>query len=182
AGAVGFALALGLLRRRGIEFRAAGRNLGCFVCLSSRFECRRGLFGHRRVRAGLGGLLGYRLAHCRFVSRVLGGFAGSLGVLCCDRIAAHHVAITVRPAVVMAVAAATGAAIGVRIGVALLTCFVFDQRLPVGDGDLVVIRVDFRKRQEAVTVAAIIDERRLQRRLNARDLGEIDVTAKLLAV
>ena len=42
--------------------------------------------------------------------------------------------------------------------------------------------MDFRKRQEAVAIAAIIDEGRLQRRLYARDLGEIDITAKLLAV
>ena len=42
--------------------------------------------------------------------------------------------------------------------------------------------MDFRERQEAVAVAAVIDEGRLQRRLDARDLGEIDVAAKLLAV
>ena len=42
--------------------------------------------------------------------------------------------------------------------------------------------MDFRERQEAVAVAAVIDEGRLQRRLDARDLGEIDVTAKLFAV
>jgi hypothetical protein len=33
-----------------------------------------------------------------------------------------------------------------------------------------------------VAIAAVIDEGRLQRRLYARDLGEIDVTAKLFAV
>ena len=42
--------------------------------------------------------------------------------------------------------------------------------------------MDFREGQEAVPVAAVIDEGRLQRRLNARDFGEVDVTAKLLAV
>ena len=42
--------------------------------------------------------------------------------------------------------------------------------------------MDFAERQEAVAVAAVVDERRLQRRLDARDLGEIDVAAKLLAV
>ena len=57
-----------------------------------------------------------------------------------------------------------------------------DQRLPVGDRDLVVVRVDFGERQEAVAVAAILDERRLQRRFDPRYLGEIDIAAKLFAV
>ena len=42
--------------------------------------------------------------------------------------------------------------------------------------------MDFAERQEAVAVAAVFDERRLQRRLNARHLGEIDISAKLLAL
>ena len=46
-----------------------------------------------------------------------------------------------------------------------------DQRLPVGDRDLIIVGMDFGKRQEAVTVAAVLDERRLQRRLDPRDLG-----------
>src|SRR6185437_7743146 len=45
-----------------------------------------------------------------------------------------------------------------------------------------VVGVDFRKGEEAVPVAAVIDERRLQRRFDAGDLGEVDVTAKLFAV
>ena len=63
---------------------------------------------------------------------------------------------------------------GARVGV--------DQRLPVGDRDLIVVGMDFAERQEAVAVAAVFDERRLQRRLNARHLGEIDIAAELLAV
>ena len=42
--------------------------------------------------------------------------------------------------------------------------------------------MDFAEGQEAVAVAAVVDERRLQRRLDARYLGEIDVAAKLFAV
>ena len=42
--------------------------------------------------------------------------------------------------------------------------------------------MDFAEGQEAVAVAAVIDEGGLQRRLDARYLGEIDVAAKLLAV
>src|SRR3546814_758171 len=39
--------------------------------------------------------------------------------------------------------------------------------------------MDFRKGEEAVAVAAIIDERRLQRRFNPRHLGEVDITLEL---
>ena len=53
--------------------------------------------------------------------------------------------------------------------------FLAQQRLPVGDRDLVVVGMDFREGEEAVAVAAVIDEGRLQRRLDARHLGEIDV-------
>ena len=46
-----------------------------------------------------------------------------------------------------------------------------DQRLPVGDRNLVIVGMDFVEGEEAVAIAAVIDERRLQRRLYARDLG-----------
>jgi len=50
-----------------------------------------------------------------------------------------------------------------------------DQRLAIGDRDLVVIRVDFAECQETVPVAAIIDEGRLKRRLDPHHLRKIDV-------
>ena len=78
--------------------------------------------------------------------------------------------------------APSGAVIRVRIGRALVTLFLRDQCLPVSDRNLVVVGMDFRERQKPVTVAAVIDEGRLQGRFNPRDLGEVDVTAKLLAV
>ena len=53
------------------------------------------------------------------------------------------------------------------------------QRFAVRDGDLVIIGVDFRKGEEAVAIAAVIHECRLQRRLDARYLGEIDIAGKL---
>ena len=49
-------------------------------------------------------------------------------------------------------------------------------------GDLVVIGMDFAEGQEAVAVSAIVDERRLERRLYAGDLGEIDVPFELLVL
>jgi hypothetical protein len=51
--------------------------------------------------------------------------------------------------------------------------------LPIRDGDLIIVRMDFRKGEKAVAVAAVIDERRLERGLYTRDFGEIDVAAKL---
>ena len=49
--------------------------------------------------------------------------------------------------------------------------FLAEQRVTILLGDLIVIGVDFRKGQEAVTVAAVIDERRLKRRFDPGNLG-----------
>ena len=68
------------------------------------------------------------------------------------------------------------------LGLAMGALVGFDQRLTVGDRDLVVVGMDFAEGKEAVAVAAIFDEGRLQRRLYAGDLGEIDVAAKLFAL
>jgi hypothetical protein len=60
--------------------------------------------------------------------------------------------------------------------------FRFDQRLTIGDRDLVIIRMNFAESQEAVAVAAILDEGSLQRRLDPRYLGKIDIAAQLFAL
>ena len=65
------------------------------------------------------------------------------------------------------------------LGVARL---VLQQGLPVGERDLVVVRVDLAEGEEAVAVAAVLDEGRLERRLDARHLREIDVALDLLLV
>jgi hypothetical protein len=57
-----------------------------------------------------------------------------------------------------------------------------EQGLAVLARDLVIIGVDFREGEEAVAVPAIIDERRLQRRLDPGYLGEIDVPLELLVL
>ena len=77
---------------------------------------------------------------------------------------------------------AAGAPVDLVLGVAMRALFLGDQRLPVGDRDLIVVGMDFRERQEAVAVAAVVDEGGLQRRLYPRDLGEIDIAAQLPAV
>ncbi len=56
------------------------------------------------------------------------------------------------------------------------------QRFAVGDRDLVVVGVDFVEGQEAMAIAAVLDEGRLQRRLNPRHLGEVDIPSELLPV
>src|SRR5690242_7291970 len=61
----------------------------------------------------------------------------------------------------------------------VVMCLVAQQRFAVGDGDLVVIGVDFRDGEEAMAVAAILDESRLERGLHARHLGQVDITPEL---
>ena len=116
-----------------------------------------------------------------------------LGVpLALDRFAALYVATAIAVCAASAItsAPATAAAPAASLATATAALFVIlpmrallvlEQRLPVSNRDLIIIGMDFREGQEAVTVAAVIDEGSLQRRLYARDLGQIDVAAKLLA-
>ena len=77
---------------------------------------------------------------------------------------------------------ASGASLSFRFRRTMSALFLFDQRLAVGNWDLIVIWMDFAKGQEAVTVATVVDEGRLQRGLYACDLGEIDISAQLSAM
>src|SRR3546814_6926544 len=56
------------------------------------------------------------------------------------------------------------------------------QRVAVFLRNLVIIGVDFAKGEEAVAIAAIFDERRLQRRFDAGYLGQIDIALELLVL
>ena len=60
--------------------------------------------------------------------------------------------------------------------------FLAQESLAVLLRDLIIVGVDFREGQEAMAVAAIIDESGLQRRLDARHLGKIDISFELLAL
>jgi hypothetical protein len=105
-----------------------------------------------------------------------------------DTRAAPGVAARARGAIAAIAIAATTAAAPCGTAVRFLFClavlaFLFvEQRLPVGDRNLVVVRVDFREGEEAVPVAAVFDERGLERGLYAGDFGEVDVAAKLAAI
>ena len=81
-----------------------------------------------------------------------------------------------------ATVAVRGAVLALFLGLAMGAFVGLDQRLTVGNRDLVVVGMDFAEGQETVAVAAILDERRLQRRFYARDLGEIDIAAKLFTI
>ena len=76
----------------------------------------------------------------------------------------------------MAAAAALAARLVVLVADA--TRLFLEERLPVGDRDLVIVGVDFREGEEAVAVAAVVDEGGLQRRFDPRDLRQIDVAAQ----
>eukprot|EP01031_Cornospumella_fuschlensis_P051688 gene51688-63194_t len=56
-----------------------------------------------------------------------------------------------------------------------------DQGEAVGNGDLVIIGMDLAEGEEAMAVAAIFDERGLERGLHTGHLGKIDVAPQLLA-
>ena len=82
--------------------------------------------------------------------------------------------------VAVAVAGVLGGAQALLLGGVL--GLLAQQRLAVLARDLVIIGVDFGEGQEAVAVAAIIDERRLQRRFDPGYLGEIDIPLELLVL
>ena len=100
-----------------------------------------------------------------------------------DDLALYALAIAAAARVAMPRAAvAAGAVFGFLFGLAMGALVGFDQRLTVGDRDLVVVGVNFAERQKTVAVAAVFDEGGLQRRLYPRDLGEIDISTQLFAL
>jgi hypothetical protein len=106
-----------------------------------------------------------------------------LGVFRVYDLALHPLAIAAAARIAMARAAvAVGTVFGFFLRLAMRAFVGFDQRLTVGHRNLVIIGVDFAESQEAVAIAAIFDERCLQRRLYACDLGEVDIAAQLLAL
>src|SRR5262245_18921523 len=121
------------------------------------------------MRGGLG-----FVAMCLVAGHLIRRFSlGGVATVLADRRAAHAVAAA-RGA---ALAAAPGAAVDLVVGLALRALLFGDQRLPVGDRNLVVLGMDFAEGEKAVAVAAVFDEGCLQRRFDPCYLGEIDVAA-----
>jgi hypothetical protein len=112
---------------------------------------------------------------------VLKGGGGRFGLerLGLRRLARDGVAVVLGLAGLTAAAATTGGAILVLLGVTFVARLLFEERLPVGDRDLVVVGMDFAEGEETVPVAAVIDEGGLQGRFDPRNLGEIDIAAEL---
>jgi hypothetical protein len=75
-----------------------------------------------------------------------------------DDAALDAVAIAAAPRVAVARAAAVGTILGFLFGLAMGAFVRFDQRLAIGDRDLIIVGVDFAEGQEAVAVAAVFDE------------------------
>ena len=113
--------------------------------------------------------------------RLLG--QGMIRACALDHLAADAAAVAAAARIAVArTAAVAGTVFAFLFGLAVGAFVGFDQRLPVGDRNLIVIRMDFAEGQKAVTVAAIFDEGRLQRRFYPRDLGEIDIAPQLFAL
>jgi hypothetical protein len=109
-------------------------------------------------------------------------FLARIGACSLDHGALHAVAAAAARIAMARTAAAAGTVFGFFLGFAMSALVGLDQRLAIGNRNLIIVRVDFAESQEAVAVAAIFDEGGLQRRLYARDLGEIDIAAQLLAL
>jgi hypothetical protein len=142
--------------------------------IARRYAIIRHRFGWRRLDFGL----------CNRVR--LGGHDGLDRVFGGNRIFGRHLVDRVRlrrraPRRARASASAS-AALMVGFGIARFARFLSDQRLSVGDRNLVIVGMDFTEGEKSVPVAAVIDETGLQRRFYARDFGEIDIAAQWAAV
>ncbi|WP_321576631.1 hypothetical protein [Bradyrhizobium barranii] len=112
----------------------------------------------------------------------LGRWIGA-GLEALNDVAADAFALTAAAGIAVArPAAAVGAVLALFLGFAMGLFLGLDQRLPVGDRDLVVVGMDFAEGEEAVAVAAIFDKGGLERGLHPGDLGEVDIPAQLLAL
>jgi hypothetical protein len=94
-----------------------------------------------------------------------------LGGATLDDIALDALAMAAPARAAMARAATVGAIFRLFFSFAMCAFVGFDQSLTVRHRDLIIVRMDFAEGEEAVAIAAIFDEGRLQRRLDARHLG-----------
>jgi hypothetical protein len=128
-----------------------------------------------RIEPGLG---------MRLVIVGIGVLAGrnDVGGLRLDHLALDPLAMPAPAGIAMTGTAPVAAVFGLFLGFPMRPLFGLDQGLTVGDRNLVIVGMDFAEGQEAVAVAAIFDKGGLERGFYPRDLGEIDITAQLLAL
>ncbi|WP_349546194.1 hypothetical protein [Bradyrhizobium guangdongense] len=106
-----------------------------------------------------------------------------IGLEAFDDVAAYALAMTAAAGVAVArTAAAVRAILALFLGLAMGLFLGLDQRLPVGDRDLIIVGMNFAESEEAVAIAAIFHEGGLERGFDPCNLGEVDVPAQLLAL
>ena len=126
--------------------------------------------------------------HAFFIKWVISGIEVGFGVFTFGSLtfitASAIFAATSAPAVAATSIRAliTGIMIIVILGLAGLFRLSFQQRLPVRNRDLIVVRMNFTKGKEAVPVPAIFDEGSLERRFYPRNTSKVDVPFKLFLV
>jgi hypothetical protein len=91
----------------------------------------------------------------------LGGM-GRIGLGMSDDLALDPFAAAAAARTAVALPPPAGAVLALLFGLAMGAFVGFDQRLTVGDRDLVIVGVNFAEGEEAVAVAAIFDEGRLE--------------------
>jgi hypothetical protein len=97
-------------------------------------------------------------------------------------LAADALAVSSTARIAVARSAAVGAILRFFLSLAVSALVGLDQRLTVGDGNLIIIGMDFAEGQKTVAVATVFDEGRLQGGFYPRNLGEVDVAAELFAL
>jgi len=131
----------------------------------------------------LGDLVMLRFRMVLAIIRLLDvGEGRRLGVGVLDDLALNAIIMAAAARAAVARAASAGTILVLLLGLAVGALVGLDQGLTVGDRDLVIVGMNFRKGEEAMAVAAIFDKGRLQRRLYPRDLGEVDIATQLLAL
>ena len=125
-------------------------------------------FGFRQLCCSVLRLSGCRLSKTEIAGWIFSGLVR--GLLTGERFTLHDIPITATLRAAMPMTSVP-AVFRVSFGRTLVALFLRDQGLPISDRNLVVVRMNFRKCQEAVAVAAVVDKGRLQRRLNTCDLG-----------
>src|SRR5688500_14557590 len=137
------------------------------------------------IRVGMIVMLPGFSAQCCFIRRrvrLRRVYPRDLLIPILDDGALHAVAVIAPTGVAMPRTAAVGAIFGFFLCLAMSALVGFDQRLTVGDRNLIIVRMDFAERQETVPISSVFDKRGLQRRLNPGDLGQIDVATQLFAL
>ncbi len=120
---------------------------------------RRGLTDIARGKALSLGLVGFEI---QVFDRFGKALVAEIGALFARLAVTPAMASASTTAMAVAAAAAAVAAAAVRAVVFLILSMgaglLVEERLPVGNGDLVVVGVDFRKGEKAVPIAAVLDE------------------------